>query len=296
MDFGERIYELRSKNGLTQGELAEKLGVSRQAVSKWENNSAVPDLDKLLKMRELFSVSLDEIVKGKETADVPTENIKRTYEASRTADSENMPEENLKAKFFPARKIFALILFGTAILIAVLSLFFESIDGFILCVPCIIFGLVCYFGKNYTGLNCLWLFYLMFGFFSTYMSGLNFTVYAIRFMFNDIRYLFSGLAALAVNLFLFVFTVKKVKNRPIKNLCCAKAGVIIRWCLLVLFFVISMPISVYLVDSVVIAGQQNDVLSTALQLLSLAENVIPLVLLTLATAYTVRYMKVKNTV
>jgi transcriptional regulator with XRE-family HTH domain len=64
MNLGERIYELRSRAGLSQGELADRLDVSRQAVSKWENNSAVPELDKLLKMSELFEISLDGLVKG----------------------------------------------------------------------------------------------------------------------------------------------------------------------------------------------------------------------------------------
>lgn len=44
MKLGERIFELRSERGMSQGALAEKLGVSRQAVSKWENNSALPDI------------------------------------------------------------------------------------------------------------------------------------------------------------------------------------------------------------------------------------------------------------
>lgn len=47
---------------MSQGDLAEALDVSRQSVSKWENNSAVPELDKLIRMSELFSVTLDELV------------------------------------------------------------------------------------------------------------------------------------------------------------------------------------------------------------------------------------------
>ena len=64
MDLGNNIYEYRTKKGWSQSELAEELGVSRQSVSKWENNSAVPDLDKLIKMKTLFEVSIDEIVFG----------------------------------------------------------------------------------------------------------------------------------------------------------------------------------------------------------------------------------------
>ena len=62
MNLGERIYTLRTKNNLSQGNLAEKLDVSRQSVSKWENNSAVPELDKIIRMSEIFGVTVDELV------------------------------------------------------------------------------------------------------------------------------------------------------------------------------------------------------------------------------------------
>ena len=62
MNLGETIYNLRKEKKLSQGDLAEQLSVSRQSVSKWENNSAVPDLDKLVKLSTIFGVSLDELV------------------------------------------------------------------------------------------------------------------------------------------------------------------------------------------------------------------------------------------
>ena len=65
MQFGENIYQYRTERGMSQGALAEALEVSRQSVSKWENNSATPDLDKLIKMSKLFDISLDELVFGK---------------------------------------------------------------------------------------------------------------------------------------------------------------------------------------------------------------------------------------
>ena len=65
MNLGENIYFYRAKKGLSQGELAAELDVSRQSVSKWENNSATPELEKLIKMSKLFEVTLDELVYGK---------------------------------------------------------------------------------------------------------------------------------------------------------------------------------------------------------------------------------------
>ena len=67
MSLGERIYKLRTEKNLSQGDLADRLEVSRQSVSKWENNNAVPDLDKIIALSEIFEVSLDVLVKGKTT-------------------------------------------------------------------------------------------------------------------------------------------------------------------------------------------------------------------------------------
>ena len=64
MNLGENIYRFRTEKNLSQGDLADALNVSRQSVSKWENNSAVPELDKLVKLSSLFGITLDELVNG----------------------------------------------------------------------------------------------------------------------------------------------------------------------------------------------------------------------------------------
>ena len=65
MKLGENIYQNRTERGLSQGGLADALEVSRQSVSKWENGTAIPELDKLIKMSKLFGITLDELVYGK---------------------------------------------------------------------------------------------------------------------------------------------------------------------------------------------------------------------------------------
>src|SRR6056297_686932 len=64
MNLGEKILEMRTKANMSQGNLADVLNVSRQSVSKWETNSSTPELDKLLKMSEIFNISIDELVRG----------------------------------------------------------------------------------------------------------------------------------------------------------------------------------------------------------------------------------------
>lgn len=71
MTLGQRIHTLRSAAGLSQEQLAERLHVSRQAISKWELDTSAPDLDKLVLLGNLFGISLDQLVKG-ETAGLPS--------------------------------------------------------------------------------------------------------------------------------------------------------------------------------------------------------------------------------
>lgn len=65
MEFGNKLYEMRKEKGLSQEELASRLEVTRQTVSKWELGDATPDLDKLVLLAELFEISLDELVLDK---------------------------------------------------------------------------------------------------------------------------------------------------------------------------------------------------------------------------------------
>ena len=74
MILADKIIEERKKLGLSQEELAEKLSVSRQAVSKWESAQSIPDLQKIIMMSELFSVSTDYLLKDDAKQEVTTSN------------------------------------------------------------------------------------------------------------------------------------------------------------------------------------------------------------------------------
>ncbi len=64
MDLGNRIKTEREKLNMSQDDLAQKMDISRQAISKWETGSSYPDIEKILRLSEIFSLSLDELVKG----------------------------------------------------------------------------------------------------------------------------------------------------------------------------------------------------------------------------------------
>ncbi len=78
MSLGERLYELRKKKGLSQEEVAEKLNVTRQSVSKWETDESKPDFDKIVPICELYEISTNELLNGtkeeKEEQEVETIN------------------------------------------------------------------------------------------------------------------------------------------------------------------------------------------------------------------------------
>ena len=67
MILADKIIELRKRNGWSQEELAEKLNVSRQSISKWEGAQSIPDMNRIIKMSEIFGVSTDFLLKDEET-------------------------------------------------------------------------------------------------------------------------------------------------------------------------------------------------------------------------------------
>lgn len=79
MRLGQKITELRKKNNLSQEGLAEKMNVSRQAVSKWESDQSIPDIEKIVNLSELFGVTTDYLLKSGapsfeiKTTDIPAE-------------------------------------------------------------------------------------------------------------------------------------------------------------------------------------------------------------------------------
>ena len=71
MTLAEKILSLRTRRGMSQDALAEKMEVSRQSVSKWETAQSVPDLDKIIKLADLFGVGVDELVREGESPRPP---------------------------------------------------------------------------------------------------------------------------------------------------------------------------------------------------------------------------------
>ncbi|MEX0418058.1 helix-turn-helix domain-containing protein [Bacillus sp. C30] len=64
MNLGAQLKKLRESKGFSQEDVAKKIGVTRQAVYKWENDKSYPDIDNLILLSEMYNVTLDELIKG----------------------------------------------------------------------------------------------------------------------------------------------------------------------------------------------------------------------------------------
>ncbi|HHW21477.1 MAG TPA: helix-turn-helix transcriptional regulator [Clostridiaceae bacterium] len=75
MNLSDRIQMLRKSKGMSQEELADKIGVSRQAISKWESEQSTPDIEKVVLLSELFDVTTDYLLKGIEPCEEKTQKV-----------------------------------------------------------------------------------------------------------------------------------------------------------------------------------------------------------------------------
>ena len=134
---------------MSQGDLADALDVSRQSVSKWENNSAVPELEKLVKMAQIFGVTMDELISG------------NAPQGSPPITPSTIPKQGLTAQ-----QILGIVLlaFGGLCLIVftVVGIFVGLwLLGLLIALPFVLCGAICLLCKRNIGLKCAWAVYIV---------------------------------------------------------------------------------------------------------------------------------------
>lgn len=112
MEIGKKIMDLRKKNGLSQEELAEKVGVARQTISKWELGETSPDLKQSKELSKIFNVSLDELVNN----DIKNVLVEKTSNT-----------EKLAGLILKLLKFMIIFIIVVPILLIVLRFIFKSI-------------------------------------------------------------------------------------------------------------------------------------------------------------------------
>ena len=151
-NLGEQIYKYRTARGLSQLELAEALDVSRQSISKWETNVAVPELAKLVKMADLFGVTLDELILDKK-AEMPAEEEILVRETVHETVAEIKREER---KPSVAKTVFGVIFLVVGILFAGYCLLFGAwLTALAFLTPCVLSAVFCLRQFRFAALWCL---------------------------------------------------------------------------------------------------------------------------------------------
>ena len=160
MTIGNKIYELRSAKNLSQGDLAGLLEVSRQSVSKWETDGAVPEIDKLIKMCDIFGVTLDELA-GRST--------------EQKAEQKANPPEKSTAVTPP--KLIGCILLAVSLLGSIMALVFaEYEEEFYVIFPFLLAMLACAILylciREHIGYWCAWVIFAPISLLTPYMVKL----------------------------------------------------------------------------------------------------------------------------
>ncbi|MDE6658995.1 MAG: helix-turn-helix domain-containing protein [Eubacterium sp.] len=91
IETAKRLFEYRKANGFSQEELAEKIGVSRQAISKWERSESSPDTDNLIALAKLYGITIDELLNG---TDAPKKIAEEQTEEKPEEENDNINNEN----------------------------------------------------------------------------------------------------------------------------------------------------------------------------------------------------------
>lgn len=107
MKFSEKLMNLRKSKGMSQEDLAIKLNVTRQTVSKWESDQTTPDMNKLIEISKLFEISLDEL-----TNNIETSNSEKTYKES----SVEKNNKKIAIRIFIVGLIISIILCGIGLI------------------------------------------------------------------------------------------------------------------------------------------------------------------------------------
>lgn len=169
MELGKNIQGQRQRLGLSQEQLAERLGVSRQSVSKWETGAATPELEKVAAMARLFGVSMDELVLG----DEQPAGGEPGGQAGVYAAAHNAGEGR---NGIPSRRFIAgvaLLCMG-AVIFVLLFLLGGGFAGLIFVSPLLLCGLACIKARRHAGFWCFAAVYLPVHWYLKWATGVSF--------------------------------------------------------------------------------------------------------------------------
>lgn len=173
MSLGTAISRLRAEKNMSQSDLAEALGVSRQSVSKWETDSSVPELDKLVRISQCFGVTLDELVHGEGESQ------------QKETVPEKVQEPAAGQAAVSARRIAGILLLCMGFLtVLILTVMGSLAGGLILASPFLLCGTICLLVRHRAALWCGWVVYLLADAYLRWGTGINFRLTWLTLVFT----------------------------------------------------------------------------------------------------------------
>ena len=227
MTLGQNIHRLRTKQNLSQGDLADALGVSRQSISKWETDGAVPELEKLIKLSSLFGVTLDELVHGEGTSPRP--------ESECAPQPPSAPPFEAAPPRAPYRTA-GFVLFALAALVMLICTLLGGAGiGVIFALPFVIVGILCMVVKSHPFLWVFWTLLFLADIFLRYSTGLSWSTIRLTpywsYEMNWFR-LYIAWGQFACMVLMILATVLALRKKPLELKGRAKDRYIHGWVLL----------------------------------------------------------------
>lgn len=123
MTLGEKIQSYRKEKGMSQEQFAELFHVSRQAVSKWELNQMIPDIEKIIDIADYFEITVDELIREKELISITKSNNGSVEQIYRASNKKNEIKSNNKFSLFKFFKLGSFSKKVTSIYMMIITLF-----------------------------------------------------------------------------------------------------------------------------------------------------------------------------
>lgn len=218
MTLGGNIHRLRTKLNMSQGDLADALGVSRQSISKWETDGAVPELDKLVKLSSIFGVSLDELVHGKEAAPPPAPEVTVTQVVH------TGPSGRVAAGF---------VLLGLAVLCLLFFIVMGvAAAGLLFMIPFVFCAMVLFLCKKHPVLYCFWTLVVLVDLYLRFATGLSWGATRLTFLWtpemNYMRLFIAWMQLLAI-VAMMAATALTFRREPLHLEGAARTRYILGW-------------------------------------------------------------------
>ncbi len=217
MNMGEKIYQLRVKRNLSQDDFAEALGVSRQSVSKWENDLSVPELDKLVKISDFFGITLDELIRGEMTPkDAPAPDTARQNAPDAELQEASVGKQAKWTKYQITGVIFLCL--GAWLCLWLLFSGGGLYAGLMFPMPFFLCGVVFLKARSHRALWCAWAWYVPVHVYLAFATGITWSIIFQTFIFRpewNYTRLVTGWAEVLVYILLLIPTVLTIRKRDV---------------------------------------------------------------------------------